>query len=213
MKSPDENHIKQLLDRWLDGDTSLDEENVLATYFRTHDVRPEWLPYKKMFAYIEEGCPETPAPKVVSPKFGRKWFAAAACAIALLALGALLLHSPQKTIVAPEPHLAVADTAQALLPDTVTQRSPQKVQAVPDKPSSLPATQLERMKYNPKVHYAFDTFNDEATRVADSIFAAQSREAEMLMLELQREYALKLVADLAQPCDTLLLLATHLEDE
>lgn len=51
------NDIQQLLDRYLDGLTSLEEEDRLADYLRSHDVPEAWQPYKEMFAYFDAGMP------------------------------------------------------------------------------------------------------------------------------------------------------------
>lgn len=55
--------IKTLLLRFMDGQTTLDEEAALGKYFRENDVPEEWLAYKEMFAYFDEGMPEEPAGK------------------------------------------------------------------------------------------------------------------------------------------------------
>ena len=47
-----QNQIKQLLERYLDGDTSKAEEEQLRQYFaETTLVPPEWRPYKALFAW------------------------------------------------------------------------------------------------------------------------------------------------------------------
>ena len=46
--------IQRLLDRFLDGASTLDEEKHLADYFRTHEVGEEWSAYKEMFAMFDE---------------------------------------------------------------------------------------------------------------------------------------------------------------
>lgn len=51
------NDIQLLLDRYLDGLTSLEEEDRLADYFRSHDVPEAWQAYKEMFAYFDAGMP------------------------------------------------------------------------------------------------------------------------------------------------------------
>lgn len=38
--------IKQLTRRFMDGQTTIEEEDRLAAYFRTHDVPEEWREYK-----------------------------------------------------------------------------------------------------------------------------------------------------------------------
>lgn len=52
-----EKDIRQLIERFMAGQTSIEEENLLAEYFRTHDVPEEWKAYKEMFAWFDEGMP------------------------------------------------------------------------------------------------------------------------------------------------------------
>ena len=54
MKSED---IQKLIERFMAGHTSIDEENRLAEYFRTNDVPDEWADYKHMFAWFDSGMP------------------------------------------------------------------------------------------------------------------------------------------------------------
>lgn len=51
-----EEYIKQLLDKYLDGDTSSAEERALRGYFTNNDniIPEEWMPYRALFAYIAE---------------------------------------------------------------------------------------------------------------------------------------------------------------
>ena len=51
-----ENYIKTLLDKYLDGETTAAEENALRGYFANpgNSIPDEWLPYKALFAYVEE---------------------------------------------------------------------------------------------------------------------------------------------------------------
>ena len=51
-----EEYIKQLLDKYLDGETSSAEERVLRGYFtnRDNNIPEEWMPYRALFAYIAE---------------------------------------------------------------------------------------------------------------------------------------------------------------
>ena len=53
------NHqIDELLERFMQGETSLDEEQLLADYFRSADnIPPRWVPYRTMFRYFDEGMP------------------------------------------------------------------------------------------------------------------------------------------------------------
>ena len=51
----DKQEIAQLLNKFMAGETSVAEEEVLAQYFRTHKVDDEWAEYKEMFALFDNG--------------------------------------------------------------------------------------------------------------------------------------------------------------
>ena len=48
-------HISNLLERFMNGESTLAEEELLSRYFATHGVDAEWEPYKQMFAYFDSG--------------------------------------------------------------------------------------------------------------------------------------------------------------
>ncbi len=50
-------NIKQLVARFMDGETSLDEERCLAEYFRTHPAEPGMEDVAAMFALFDTGMP------------------------------------------------------------------------------------------------------------------------------------------------------------
>ena len=60
--------IADLLDKFMAGETSLDEENVLAQYFRTHEVSDEWKEYKEMFALFDNGAVDVESRPVLTGK-------------------------------------------------------------------------------------------------------------------------------------------------
>lgn len=50
--------IQQLIDKYMNGQTTVDEEQLIARYFRTATDVPDSLkPYRDMFAYFDEGMP------------------------------------------------------------------------------------------------------------------------------------------------------------
>ena len=51
----DKQEIAQLIDKFMAGITSIAEEDVLAQYFRTHEVSEDWVVYKEMFALFDNG--------------------------------------------------------------------------------------------------------------------------------------------------------------
>ena len=54
-RQQDKQEIAQLLSKFMAGETSLAEEQVLAQYFRTHEVDEEWTEYKEMFSLFDNG--------------------------------------------------------------------------------------------------------------------------------------------------------------
>lgn len=48
-------HIQTLLDRFMAGGSSVEEEKELSEYFNTHEVKSGWQAYKEMFAYFDRG--------------------------------------------------------------------------------------------------------------------------------------------------------------
>lgn len=56
--------IKQLIDRYMNGQTTVDEEQLLARYFRSATDLPDDLqPYRDMFSYFDEGMPVGEVPE------------------------------------------------------------------------------------------------------------------------------------------------------
>lgn len=72
--------VEKLLQRFMDGISTLEEEAQLADFFRTHEVAGEWTAYKEMFALFDEGKVEVEKKKITA------WwkYASIAAAIALL---------------------------------------------------------------------------------------------------------------------------------
>lgn len=87
----DKQYIEQLLNRFLEGESTLAEEEILARYFATRKVDIEWEPYKQMFAYFEAGMNEDDAPGTATPAIikvnWRKVMGIAASVAILLGIG------------------------------------------------------------------------------------------------------------------------------
>lgn len=66
--------ITEMLARFMAGESSLQEEEALAQYFRTHEVDEAWREYKEMFALFDEGKVE-PLPSPPQREGGprRRW--------------------------------------------------------------------------------------------------------------------------------------------
>ena len=126
-------HISQLIERFMEGQSTLAEEQELAKYFGTHEVSEEWKPLQAMFAYFDAGMPlEEKTASVRVPLAKRLWWRAAAAILLVGGLAAVFIFSQQpKTRVAPK----YADNApqhnitQSI--DTTEQDSPEALPAKP----------------------------------------------------------------------------------
>lgn len=68
-------YIARLLNRFMEGATTIEEERLLADYFRkTEHVTEEWSDYRRMFDWFSEGMPM----KKTAPR--RRWWPWAAAA-------------------------------------------------------------------------------------------------------------------------------------
>ncbi len=135
--------IQRLIDRFMSGQTSLDEEARLAAYFRTHDVPDEWADYKALFAYFDAGMPEAVSGKAATVIAVVPWWrkasrwAAAAAVVAAVAAAALHFTptgsdsagSPQRPTVA-QTVTAARQEASATPVPAVSEAEPHIAQAV-----------------------------------------------------------------------------------
>ena len=94
MRQYDKQKIARILSKFMAGETSLDEEQLLAEYFRTHEVGNEWQEYKEMFALFDSGAVDieqeakpTAKPKVVP----FRWIMTGIAASILLLIGFSIL--------------------------------------------------------------------------------------------------------------------------
>ena len=52
-------YIAKLLDKYMDGTSTLEEEDILAEYFRGQDIPQEWADYQQLFQEIEAMKPQS----------------------------------------------------------------------------------------------------------------------------------------------------------
>ncbi len=117
MKRYSQQQIKALLDKYMDGQTTVEEEALLAEYFRSSDVPAEWEDYRLMFDYFDRDMEgdlvpvEQPRPSLIR-LMGRRWWgiAAAACITAAI-VATVMLHRPATTTVPETPPVATNETA------------------------------------------------------------------------------------------------------
>lgn len=148
MKRYSQHEIEVLLDKFMDGQTTVMEEALLADYFRNHrDVPAQWEDYRAMFSYFDSGMqdglvPEEESRPSLTRLMGRRWWgiAAAACITAVI-VGTALRHHPS-TPEQPQ----IATTTPEIIQDSVSRQLPvtkpvetQILAATTTTPQSAPA--------------------------------------------------------------------------
>jgi len=137
-------YIAKLLDKYMDGTSTLDEESILSQYFKGQDIPEEWLCYRQMFEEIEAMAPQ--------PKANRRWIVWSIAAAAIVAGVLYLAVSPRQTELVPTaPLTAQVDTVaqQTTAPaDTVTAQPVQTMK--PQQP--VKAKKRNLRKAEPTIH-------------------------------------------------------------
>lgn len=82
-------NIRLLLDRYFEGETTLEEEKILAAYFASDHVAADLVPYRPLFGFFAEARELEPQTEVSLPvKRNRmRWIPAAASVVLLLGAG------------------------------------------------------------------------------------------------------------------------------
>ena len=91
-------YIQSLLDKYMDGTTTLDEEDILLQYFTQGDVPAEWEDYRQLLAEIESMRPA----ETHQRRWGL-WSMAAAVIAALVVFAATQIlpeHQPETDVMA-----------------------------------------------------------------------------------------------------------------
>lgn len=96
MKRPyDKQYIAHLLNKFMAGETTLSEEQTLATFFRTHEVDEEWMEYKEMFALFDNG--QVDIESSTRTRLPLRWLMTGIAASIMLLIGLSLLMKEGKT--------------------------------------------------------------------------------------------------------------------
>lgn len=131
-------YIARLLNRFMEGATTIEEERLLADYFRKTDHVPEeWSDYRRMFDWFSEGMPM----KETAPR--RRWWpwAAAAAVITAIIIAFSIpgKETPQvaqqaapsapviQTQIQPEPSVAESAKEIETMPASAPQQSAKKL--------------------------------------------------------------------------------------
>lgn len=121
-------YIARLLDRFMEGTSTLEEEDILSSYFRGKDVPQEWEDYRQMFMEIDAMRPQ--------PKSSRRWIGWSVAAAVVAGVLCAIVPSLKDGQALQDPLVAQADTVTVLqsekpqtglMPDTTIQRQEQMV--------------------------------------------------------------------------------------
>lgn len=210
-----EKDIHTLIKRFMAGQTSIEEEERIAEYLRTHDVGEDLQPYKEMFAWFDQGMPlgrgqedkstsgqvdkqasqqadkqtRTQDKPRISQKL-RYLFTAAAAAIAML----IVLTCPkteQPQTAESTPTTALPDPvrpeikADTLTADTATVSTPKRKKR---------RRSVRRDMYKPmppKVYIAEaaqDTISKEAEMIAEEKIKEAEKRQEVILNDIYNDY-------------------------
>ena len=209
-------HIATLLNRFLEGESTLAEEEQLVQYFATHSVDREWEPYKQMFAYFDSGMDDMSCaskPKIVMMPWRSVIGIAASVAIAVgIGLSAIYFNFRNGDQDVPE----IADNTMAnaeieVGQDNNVSEATLHPQIIAEKPLTVnnrvkqrATTEEEEAEYRVKVaeeEYAQRKAEEEIW--AENVIAVTYALQEQELLELQRqidiEYEQKYLASLPAP--------------
>lgn len=204
--------LKILIDKFMSGTTTLDEEKTLGDFFRrTEHLPAELEPYRDMFAYFDNGMTGEPSGKPVShtvPVRSLRWIAGIAAAVAVIFVAAyqFMPGGTDETPVMQTSKSVVAQTTDSAVarPDTISDKERQA--------DEMPAKRRVMRKYRfkpapPEVLLA----DAEAMSVTDSVnvVAKQLADIELMKVECEQQYMLNLVkaasllnsAQIAAVCD------------
>ena len=166
-------YIKDLLDKYMDGTSTLAEEDILANYFRGKDIPQEWEDYRLLFQEIEAMKPQ--------PKTNKRWIGWSVAAAIVAGVLYVAVPSQQTIHQQADPLIAQSDTIVQssenapieLAPDTMPKQKEQ-VQPIQTKKRSI-------RKLAPTIHDI-----DKAYALMAQVEQEQ-REVEQQMAQCQQE--------------------------
>ena len=114
MKRYTKEYIKKLLDKFMDGTSTLEEEDILAQYFRHQEMPREWEEYRLLFQEIDAMKPVQAKIVEINPENRRKRWMGWGVAAAVVA-GILYFAVPSKQIEPTAPLTAKVDTVTTVV--------------------------------------------------------------------------------------------------
>jgi len=138
-------YIAKLLDKYMDGTSTLEEEDVLAHYFHSGNVPEEWEDYRQLFSEIEAMQPK---------RQKRRWafWGVAAAAVA----GLLYMAVPSEQVDLQPDNAALTaktDTARTMQPrEAEMDRKTDSVKTMRDEPRPIQSRKRRLRKTEPTIN-------------------------------------------------------------
>lgn len=183
--------IQQLIDKYMNGQTTVDEEQLIARYFRNATDVPDSLkPYRDMFAYFDDGMPLGTLPefegsagqadtrvapdssKVVAPRrrslrMAAWWSGAVAVAAAVALL--LIMHRPSAPVQPIASAAVVSDTCSTSTDAEAEQNIvTDSVKLKPQPQRRRPSVRRRYYIAPPKTYLAHAAATDSITHAANA---------------------------------------------
>ncbi len=167
-------YIAKLLDKYMDGTSTLDEEDILAHYFHSGNVPQEWEDYRQLFSEIEAMKPK---------RQNRRW--AFWGVVAATVAGLLYMAVPSKQVDLQPDNAALTaktDTARAIQPrETEMERKSDTVEIMRDEPRPMQSRKRRLRKTEPTINDYAKTY----TLMAEA--AKGQQEAEEQITQCRQE--------------------------
>ena len=156
-------YIQELLTKYMDGTSTLDEEDILSSYFKGDNIPEEWLCYQQMFQEIEAMQPVA-EPADIQPAAEQKpesrrrwmvWSLAAAAVVAGVVYLAVPAHQselmPAASLTAQSDTTTVQSATEMVMPQNETVHT-DTVLAPKAAAQPAPAKKRSKRKIVPTIH-------------------------------------------------------------
>jgi len=167
-------YIAKLLDKYMDGTSTLEEEDVLAHYFHSGNVPEEWEDYRQLFSEIEAMKPK---------RQNRRWVFWGV--VAATVAGLLYMAVPSKQVDLQPDNAALTaktDTVRAIQPrETEMDRKTDSVKIMRDEPRPMQSRKRRLRKTEPTINDYAKTY----TLMAEA--AKGQQEAEEQIAQCRQE--------------------------
>ena len=147
MKRYTKEYIEKLLDKFMDGTSTLEEEDILAQYFQHQEVPREWEEYRLLFQEIDAMKPVQAEIVEINSENRRKRWMGWGVAAAVVA-GILYFSVPSKQIEPTAPLTAKVDTT-ATVAQPENHSSEVKIDTISPQKSPVESPKRSRRKPRP----------------------------------------------------------------